>query len=65
MKDWKRWTGWRGWVTWTLGAIAFHTYMALPWWIAKRSGWMLPRVGDYAYWEEAVAAMSAEETKFL
>ena len=52
-----RWEGWRGWITWTKGAVAYHVYMALPWPLAKRCTWMLPYVGDYAYWDDAVKAM--------
>jgi hypothetical protein len=50
-----RWEGWRGWITWTKGAIAYHVYMALPWPLAKRCTWLLPSVGDYAYWDDAKA----------
>ena len=49
-----RWTGWRGWITWTVGAVAYHVWMNLPLAIAKRSNWMLPYVGDYAYWDDAI-----------
>lgn len=52
-----RWIGWRGWVTWTVGAVAYHVYMALPWIMAKRCNWLLPRAGDYAYWDDAIRAM--------
>lgn len=52
-----RWHGWRGWITWTKGAIAYHVWMALPWPIAKRCTWMLPSVGDYAYWDDAIISL--------
>lgn len=51
-----RWTGWRGWITWTVGAVAYHVWMHLPLAIAKRANWMLPYVGDYAYWDDAIKA---------
>lgn len=58
--NWNRWKGWHGIVTWTLGFIAYHVYMALPWCLAKRCNWMLPRVGDYAYWDDAISRMKCD-----
>lgn len=58
--DWRRWKGWRGWVTWTLGAICCHIYFSLPWPLMRRAGFLLPRAGDYIYWDQAIAVMRDE-----
>lgn len=55
-----RWAGWRGWITWTVGAVAYHVYMILPWPLAKRSNWLLPYAGDYAYWDDAKKARESK-----
>lgn len=55
--DFSRWIGWRRLVTWSIGAVAYHVWMHLPFPIARRCGWMLPYVGDYAHWDDAIAAM--------
>lgn len=59
--DWSRWQGWRGWRTWTVGAVAYHVFMLMPWCVARHCTWMLPWVGDYAYWDDAMAVMRSEQ----
>lgn len=55
--DTSRWTGWRGWRTWLVGGVAFHVYMLMPWQIARHCNFLLPYVGDYVYFEDALSAI--------
>lgn len=57
--DWRRWQGWRGHVTYWKGFAAWQLYRALPvvvlpYWAF---GWLLPSVGDYAEWDNAIEIM--------
>lgn len=58
--DWIRWQGCRGLVNWTLGFACYHIYGLLPWVLAKRANVLLPRVGDYIYWDDAIAVMKQD-----
>ena len=61
--DWRRWQGWHGVMTWTLGAICYHIYVSLPWPLARRANWLLPRAGDFIEWDNAIAVMRAEKAE--
>lgn len=51
MTNWRRWQGWRGRVTYWKGWAAWQVYRCIP------LCWLLPSVGDYAYWDDAMAVM--------
>lgn len=60
--DWSRWQGLRGHFTYWKGWLAWHVFMPLP---SHRMPswsyqWLLPSVGDYAYWDDAIAVMESE-----
>lgn len=59
--DWSRWQGVRGHFTYWKGWIAWQIYMPLPVGILPywTFSWLLPSVGDYCYWDDAIAAMNA------
>lgn len=61
MTDWRRWKGLRGHVTYWKGWTAYQVFMRLPdgSTASKLGLWLLPSVGDYVYWDEAIAAMNA------
>lgn len=60
-RDWRRWQGWRGQVTYWKGWLAFHVFMAVPAWVSlSKLQWLLPSAGDYAHWDEAIAAMRSD-----
>lgn len=60
--DWSRWQGWRGQITYWKGWLAWQLFRPLPvghiplW----TYGWLLPSVGDYCYWDDAIAVMNDE-----
>jgi hypothetical protein len=65
MTDWSRWQGWRGSVTYWKGWAAYQIWSLfplsspdLPFW---SYGWLLPSVGDYVYWDDAIALMEYEQ----
>lgn len=60
--DWRRWQGWRGHVTYWRGWLAWQVYRPMPVHIMPSWSylWLLPYVGDYAYWDDAIAIMNEE-----
>lgn len=57
--DWRRWQGWRGHVTFWKGWAAWQIYRIWPvrWTPSWSYAWLLPSVGDWAYFADAIAAM--------
>jgi hypothetical protein len=57
--DWSRWKGWRGQVTYWKGWAAYQVFLLLP--VSWVPLWLMPSVGDYAYWDDAMAQMKEDE----
>jgi len=62
MTDWSRWQGWRGHFTYWEGWAAWQVFRCVPVGVAPTWAylWLLPSVGDYAHWDDAVALMNSE-----
>ena len=65
MTDWRRWQGYRGLFTYWKGWAAWQVYRRLPVGVLPfwSFGWLLPSVGDWAYWDDAIAAMRDQTRK--